>query len=85
MSVEATGPAEATAVDSTPAPAGGGFVYRLLMPGNIEHTEMERLLTQRCQQNPPAVRRLVTDLDSVSQTACVRPLAAAAPDSYAEA
>ena len=31
MSVEATGPAEATAVDSTPAPAGGGFVHRLLM------------------------------------------------------
>jgi len=31
MSVEATGPAEATAIDSTPAPAGGGVLHRLLM------------------------------------------------------
>ena len=31
MSVEATGPAEATAIDSTPAPVGGGVLHRLLM------------------------------------------------------
>ena len=31
MSVEATGPAGATAIDATPAPAGAGFLHRLLM------------------------------------------------------
>ena len=31
MSVEATEPAGATAIDSTPAPAGSGFLHRLLM------------------------------------------------------
>ena len=31
MSVESTGPAGATVIDSVPAPAGSGFLHRLLM------------------------------------------------------